>query len=327
MLNRFATLAAVCMLVPVADGSARVGGPRRRPDVGAADAGPPPDTGVVASEVPGIAHTQDGRTLTVSAKDETQLPVAPLTTALSSRDWLVGGTFTRGRHGLGERRIAGGRVSDRLRDRDGQNQAGRLDRRYHGHQSLSAAGCARHACRLHVPDPGQSSRWSPGRARSSTFRWTRRRSRARLAGHAQGCSHQDRQLRRRVVLAVVRSADQFRHGHRRHRRLLRRHEDVLMTAASKLARTITVVGVLAVGAAVASAATAAADPPPPVPADPAAPAEPPDPGRLLQRWAPWARILGAVHPVTCGLRSPVEPERTSRGAGRPAGRAAGFERR
>jgi len=62
--------------------------------VPAADAGPPPDNGAVASEVPGIAHTPDGRTLTVAAKDETQLPIAPLTTALSSRDWLVGGTFT-----------------------------------------------------------------------------------------------------------------------------------------------------------------------------------------------------------------------------------------
>ena len=29
----------------------------------------------------------------MSAKDETELPVAPLTTALSSRDWMVGGTF------------------------------------------------------------------------------------------------------------------------------------------------------------------------------------------------------------------------------------------
>lgn len=64
-------------------------------------AGPPPpegapplDTGAVASEVPGIAKTLDGRTITVAAKDETQLPVAPLTTSLSSRDWLVGGTFT-----------------------------------------------------------------------------------------------------------------------------------------------------------------------------------------------------------------------------------------
>ena len=60
----------------------------------APDAGPPPDTGAVPSEVPGIAKTPDGRTLTVAAKDETQLPVAPLTTALSSRDWMVGGTFT-----------------------------------------------------------------------------------------------------------------------------------------------------------------------------------------------------------------------------------------
>ena len=95
MLNRFATLAAVCMLVPVGTASVALADP---PDPGpvapAADAGPPPDTGVVGSEVPGIAHTQDGRTLTVAGKDETQLPVAPLTTALSSRDWLVGGTFT-----------------------------------------------------------------------------------------------------------------------------------------------------------------------------------------------------------------------------------------
>lgn len=55
---------------------------------------PPLDTGAVASEAPGIATTLDGRTLTVAATDETQLPIPPLTTSLSSRDWLVGGTFT-----------------------------------------------------------------------------------------------------------------------------------------------------------------------------------------------------------------------------------------
>jgi len=55
---------------------------------------PPVDTGVVASEVPGIAKTLDGRTITVAAKDETQLPIAPLTTSLAAREWLVGGTFT-----------------------------------------------------------------------------------------------------------------------------------------------------------------------------------------------------------------------------------------
>ena len=89
MMNRFATLAAVCVLVPVWMAPLAVADPPPPPP----DAGAPPITGAVASEVPGIAHTQDGRTLTVSAKDETELPVAPLTTALSSRDWMVGGTF------------------------------------------------------------------------------------------------------------------------------------------------------------------------------------------------------------------------------------------
>jgi len=59
-----------------------------------ASPGPPLDTGAVLSGTPGVADLPDGRTLTVAAKDETQLPVAPLTTALSSRDWLVGATFT-----------------------------------------------------------------------------------------------------------------------------------------------------------------------------------------------------------------------------------------
>ena len=52
------------------------------------------DNGIVASADPGIAKTPDGRTLTVAAKNETLLPIAPLTTSLSSRDWLAGGTFT-----------------------------------------------------------------------------------------------------------------------------------------------------------------------------------------------------------------------------------------
>lgn len=89
MMNRFATLAAVCVLVPVWMAPLALADPPPPPP----DAGAPPITGAVASEGPGIAHTQDGRTLTVSAKDETELPVAPLTTALSSRDWMVGGTF------------------------------------------------------------------------------------------------------------------------------------------------------------------------------------------------------------------------------------------
>ncbi|MCI4675097.1 MspA family porin [Candidatus Mycolicibacterium alkanivorans] len=95
MLHRFATAAAVCMLIPMGAtplASAEPADPA--PPVADVGAPPPPDNGAVASEVPGIAKTPDGRTLTVVAKDETQLPVAPLTTSLSARDWLVGATFT-----------------------------------------------------------------------------------------------------------------------------------------------------------------------------------------------------------------------------------------
>ncbi|WP_445166324.1 MspA family porin [Mycolicibacterium sp. Dal123E01] len=94
MLHRFATAAAVCMLIPMGATPLALADPADPAAPPVADAGPPPDNGVVASEVPGIAKTPDGRTLTVLAKDETQLPVAPLTTSLSSRDWVVGGTFT-----------------------------------------------------------------------------------------------------------------------------------------------------------------------------------------------------------------------------------------
>jgi hypothetical protein len=93
MLNRFATVAAVCMLVPAGPAAVALADDPP-PAVPAGDPGPPPDNGVVPSGPPGIAHASEGRTLTVVAKDETQLPVAPLTTSLSSRDWLVGATFT-----------------------------------------------------------------------------------------------------------------------------------------------------------------------------------------------------------------------------------------
>jgi hypothetical protein len=107
MMHRFTTLAAACLLItlgaaptaladPAIDPAAAPGNP--------APVGPPPDTGLVASSVPGIAHTPDGRTLTVTASAETQLPIAPLTTSLSSREWLVGATFT----GAGMADVAGG---------------------------------------------------------------------------------------------------------------------------------------------------------------------------------------------------------------------------
>ncbi len=109
MLNRFATLAAVCMLIPVGTAPVALADPPPDPAVApAADAGPPPDNGVVASAEPGVVTTPDGWTLTVVASNETQLPVAPLTTAVSSREYLVGGTFSGTVSGKGKTTLAGG---------------------------------------------------------------------------------------------------------------------------------------------------------------------------------------------------------------------------
>jgi hypothetical protein len=54
---------------------------------------PPVDAGRVESAPPSTS-TLEGVTLTISAKDETQQSVAPLTTAISTREYLVGGVFS-----------------------------------------------------------------------------------------------------------------------------------------------------------------------------------------------------------------------------------------
>ena len=106
MLNRFAMMAVACIAIPFASTSPlAMADPAVDPAV---DPGPPPDTGVVASAEPGIVTSPDGWTLTVVAKNETQLPVAPLTTAVSSREYLVGGTFTGTVTGSGKTSLSGG---------------------------------------------------------------------------------------------------------------------------------------------------------------------------------------------------------------------------
>lgn len=57
------------------------------------DGAPPVDDGRVVSPPPQTTTTPDGWTLTLSATDETQVISAPLTTAISSREYVVGGTF------------------------------------------------------------------------------------------------------------------------------------------------------------------------------------------------------------------------------------------
>ena len=75
------------------------------PDAGSV---PPPDTGVVASSPPTVVTTPDGWVVTLSATDESQLPVAPLTTAVSSRSYLAGATFTGAVTGSGSTALQGG---------------------------------------------------------------------------------------------------------------------------------------------------------------------------------------------------------------------------
>jgi hypothetical protein len=60
--------------------------------VAAAAAAPVADSRVASS--PPSTSTLEGVTLTISAKDESQRAVAPLTTAVSTREYVVGGVFT-----------------------------------------------------------------------------------------------------------------------------------------------------------------------------------------------------------------------------------------
>lgn len=110
MLNRIAVLAVACALVPAGAAPVAFADPPPNPPVQpAADAGPPPPpNGAVPSAPPGIVTTPDGWELKVAATDETQLAVAPLTTAISSREYLVGATFTGSVTGSGDTTLAGG---------------------------------------------------------------------------------------------------------------------------------------------------------------------------------------------------------------------------
>lgn len=104
-MNRFAMVAAACMAIPFAASPLALAEPPVDP---AGDITPPPDNGIVASAPPGIVTSPDGWTLTVAATNETQLPVAPLTTSLAQREYLVGGTFTGTVTGEGTTSPSGG---------------------------------------------------------------------------------------------------------------------------------------------------------------------------------------------------------------------------
>jgi hypothetical protein len=107
MLHRFATLAAVCMLVPVGGAPLAFADPAPDPAPGGA---PPPvgPQGPIPSAPPGVLNTPDGWTVNVVGANESMEPVAPLTGSPASREYLVDGTFTGAISGSGKTKVTGG---------------------------------------------------------------------------------------------------------------------------------------------------------------------------------------------------------------------------
>jgi MspA len=91
VLLRRAEAIAACLVLTAAIAPPASADPNADP--AAPDSAPQTD-GRVASGDPATVNTPDGWTLTLGARDESQVPVHPLTTALSSREYLVSGTFT-----------------------------------------------------------------------------------------------------------------------------------------------------------------------------------------------------------------------------------------
>ncbi|WP_102141990.1 MspA family porin [Mycobacterium hubeiense] len=96
-------LLAACLLTCALTAPSASADPETEPvvaDAPAPEAAPPPpaaapvDEGRVESTPPASTKTPDGWELVLSARDETQKVIPPLTTALSSREYVVGGTYS-----------------------------------------------------------------------------------------------------------------------------------------------------------------------------------------------------------------------------------------
>jgi len=86
---RRAAVVAVCLVMSVTMAPSTSADPDAEPAAAAAA----PADGRVPSADPVTLNTPDGWNLAIGAKDESQVPVAPLTTAISSREYLSSGTF------------------------------------------------------------------------------------------------------------------------------------------------------------------------------------------------------------------------------------------
>jgi hypothetical protein len=97
LVRRRATVLAVCLVMSVTMAPTAGGDPEVEPAAATA-----PNDPRVPSNPPAIVNTPDGWRLGLGAKDESQVPVAPLTTAVSSREYLASGTFVGSLTGPGQ---------------------------------------------------------------------------------------------------------------------------------------------------------------------------------------------------------------------------------
>ena len=95
-----AAVAVIALAGPASADPIDPAGPDIQPVAGV-EAPPPVDDGKVASTPPISDTSPDGWIMTVGGQNEIQLPVPPLTTAISTREYQVSGTFTGSLNGPG----------------------------------------------------------------------------------------------------------------------------------------------------------------------------------------------------------------------------------
>ena len=95
-----AAVAVIALAGPASADPIDPAGPDIQPVAGV-EAAPPADDGRVASTPPITDTSPDGWIMTVGGQNEAQLPVPPLTTAISTREYQVSGTFTGSLKGPG----------------------------------------------------------------------------------------------------------------------------------------------------------------------------------------------------------------------------------
>lgn len=103
MKNRYVALALALVALPAAATPLAVAQPPAVP----LPSPPPPDAAVLSGP-PGVLETPDGWRIEVVGSNESQQAVAPLTTAVSSREYLFGGTYTGTITGDGTTTLTGG---------------------------------------------------------------------------------------------------------------------------------------------------------------------------------------------------------------------------